>query len=169
MEVKVGGLIPNLIRALKEKHKKKNAPPEKPQSDIIVDEIDEQRAQPYEGYRFTVGYNDDRKEEQILQPTYSVVCEFFDKMSDGLLQFVILENSKSIGGCVFIQSAWDEDGIYIVEAQVRRRSDKGVLHSQYRIMTEDKGQVERLFGDYLQGVAPDISDWEYMDDFDFYE
>ena len=36
-------------------------------------------------------------------------------------------------------------------------------------MTEDKGQVERLFGDYLQGVAPDISDWEYMDDFDFYE
>ena len=97
MEVKVGGLIPNLIRALKEKRKKKNAPPEKPQSDIIVDEIDEQRAQPYEGYRFTVGYNDDRNEEQILQPTYSVVCEFFDKMSDGLLQFVILENSKSIG------------------------------------------------------------------------
>lgn len=169
MEVKVGGLIPNLIRALKEKRKKKNAPPQKPQSDDIVDKVDDMRSQSFEGYRFTVCYCDDRAEEQIFQPTFSTVSEFLDKMSKGALQFVILENSKSIGGCVFIQSAWDEGGIYIVEAQVRRRRDEGVLHSQYRIMTEDRMQVERLFGDYLHGIAPDVSDWEYMDDFDFYE
>ena len=163
MNVRVGGLIPNLIRLCKKKRKNKNAPKvEKPP-------IEEQRDTHFEGYRLTVSCCDRDHEDIVADPTSSVISGVLNDMCKDMIEFAILENSKSVGGCSFIQIAWGGNGVFIVEAQVRRRKDEGVLRSQYRMMTEDKSQVAQLLDEYLQGKAPNISDWEYMDDFDFYE
>ena len=123
----------------------------------------------FEGYRMTVDFESESSEKYYDQPTSDMVNEIIDQMSSGIVNFVIVEHSKSVGGCVFVQCMWGGDGVYQVEAQVRRNTQNGVLRSQYRLFSENINEVKKLFGAFLAGQAPNITDWEYMDDFDFYE
>ena len=161
MNVRVGGLIPNLIRLCKMRRKNKNAPKvEKPP-------IEEQRNAPFEGYRLTVSCYGRDHEDIVADPTSSVISGVLNDMSKNMIEFAILENSKSVGGCSFIQIAWGGNGVFVVEAQVRRRKDERVLRSQDRMMTEDNSKVAQLLDEYLQCKAHNKSESEYMDDNDF--
>lgn len=123
----------------------------------------------FDGFRMTVDFENEASEKYYDRPTGETVNEIVDQMSNGLVNFVIVEHSKSVGGCVFVQCMWGGDGVYQVEAQVRRNTQEGVLRSQYRLFSEDIDEVKNLFSSFLAGQAPNIKNWEYMDDFDFYE
>ena len=117
----------------------------------------------------TVDFESEASEKYYAQPTKDMVDAIIEQMSNGLVNFVIVEHSKNVGGCVFVQCMWGGDCVYQVEAQVRRNTQNGVLRSQYRKFSEDIDEVKELFASFLAGQAPNVKDWEYMDDFDFYE
>ncbi|MDE5756735.1 MAG: hypothetical protein K2I23_06565 [Clostridia bacterium] len=148
--------------------KKKNKIEESVQPKIQAESV---KVEPksFEGYRMTVDFESETSEKYYPQPTSQMVDEVIDQMSKELVNFVVVEHSKSVGGCVFVQCMWGGDGVYQVEAQVRRSTPEGVLRSQYRLFSENVNEVKNLFAEFLAGQAPNIKDWEYMDDFDFYE
>ena len=123
----------------------------------------------FDGFRMVVDFETEKGEKYYNNPTAEMVGEVIDQMSSNLVNFVIVEHSKSVGGCVFVQCMWGGDGVYQVEAQVVRRDSKGILHNQYREFSENKSQVKDLFRAFLSGQAPSIRDWEHMEEFDFYE
>ena len=123
----------------------------------------------FEGYRMTVDFESETSEKYYPQPTSQMVDEVIDQMSKGIVNFVVVEHSKSVGGCVFVQCMWGGDGVYQVESQIRRSTPDGILHSQYRLFSENINEVKGLFAEFLAGQAPNIKDWEHMDDLDFYE
>ena len=129
----------------------------------------EEKNKPFEGFRLVVDFESEMSEKYYNNPTAEMIDAVIDQMSSDLVNFIILEHSKSVGGCVFVQCMWGGDGVYQVEAQVRRRDSNGVLRNQYREFIENKSQVKNLFRAFLEGQAPNIRDWEYMEEFDFYE
>ena len=135
------------------------------QNQTSVDE----REKSFDGYRMTVSYVSEPTEKYYSQPTAEMVCEIINQMRNELIEFVIVESSECVGGCALVQCMWGGDGVYQVEAQICSNTAKGVLHRQYRQFTENANEVKDLFKIYLGGSAPDVKDWEYMDDFDFYE
>ena len=128
-----------------------------------------EREKSFEGYRMTVSYFSEPTEKYYSQPTAEMVCEIINEMNNELIEFVIVENSECVGGCALVQCMWGGDGVYQVEAQICNNTQNGVLHRQYRQFTENVNEVKNWFRLYLDGNAPDVKDWEYMDDFDFYE
>ena len=129
----------------------------------------DEKNQAFDGFRLVVDFETEKSEKYFDNPTAEMIDEVLDQMSNNLVNFIIVEHSKSVGGCVFVQCMWGGDGVYQVEAQVRRRDNNGVLRNQYREFMENLTQVKNLFRAFLAGQAPDIRNWEHMDDFDFYE
>ena len=157
------GFFSNLFGGKKNKNGNASVQKESPKQSVKIE------PKSFEGYRMTVDFESETSEKYYSDPTSQMVDEIIDQMSKGLVNFVIVEHSKSVGGCVFVQCMWGGDGVYQVEAQVRRNTQEGVLRSQYRLFSEDIDEVKDLFAAFLAGQAPNIKDWEYMDDFDFYE
>ena len=133
------------------------------------EEASQSQEKTFDGFRMVVDFDSEKSEKYFNEPTAEMVYEVLDQMSNELVNFVIVEHSKSVGGCVFIQCMWGGDGVYQVEAQVRRQTQNGVLRNQYREFMEDKSAVKGLFRDFLNGQAPNIKGWEHMEELDFYE
>ena len=97
----------------------------------------------------------------IPNPSPEIIDDAIGNLIPVKFYYVILENSKPVNHCAFLQILMPTDmpdiKIYLVEARFNYPDD---TYRMYKYFTSDSAELKRIFRMFALGVNPDITDWK---------